>query len=424
MLPVIYKFVLDTDFSRVMIYLVALGLVVYSAWSGYRGAAGPVDPKTGKLTEPTAEDRKRRAVTFTMIGIALAGAGLYYALPDVPFIGKGKGEGIPIHTYGVLVGSGFICAVTAAGWLAMREWPGEEGFKKRDQIFDLAFYVFIGVMVGSRVLFILVNWKDYAAQPLKIFDLGGGLVFYGGLIGGSITAYWYAKKNDIEFLRLADIAMPVLSLGQALGRLGCFSAGCCWGNVTTESSAFSVHFPGNQAKNLFGTLGGTPSLAFQSQSTDTRWVVEATGEITHQAVPGAVQISHWVAEHGHTLPIHPTQLYESLGQMVLFVLLLTARNYRRFHGQIFAIWLMCYAVLRSSVELFRGDVERGTLNGLLNYLGMPGLAQSVPLEAWYNISVSQFISMCLFTFGATILVTKARALRAQPTIDLNALAVG
>ncbi len=423
MLPVIYKFLLNSDFSRTMVYLVALGLVVYAAVSGWRGAAGPPDPKTGTLTAPSPDDQKRRAITFGLMGIGLAGLGLYYALPEVPFLGRGKGEGIPIHTYGVLVGGGFIFAVTAAGWMSMREWPGAEGLKKRDQIFDLAFYVFIGAMVGSRVLFIIVNWKDYASDLSKIFSLSGGLVFYGGLIGASLTAYWYAKKNDIEFLRLADVAMPVVSLGHSLGRQGCFSAGCCWGDVTTEASKFVVHFPGPAAKNVFGTVGGTPSLAWQSQSTDTRWVVEATGQITHQAVPGAVQISDWVTQHGHTLPVHPTQVYESLGQLTLFVFLLTMRKYRRFHGQILGMWLMGYALLRSSVELFRGDVERGTLNGLLNYMGLKSLAAGVPLEAWYNVSVSQFISFCLFSLGVTILVTKGRALRAQPGVDLNALAV-
>src|SRR5687768_8896558 len=124
MLPVIYKFLLNTDFSRAVLYIVALGLVVYAAVSGWRGAVGPADPKTGQLTDPSRDDRKRRAVTFGLIGLGLAGLGLYYALPDVPFIGRGKGEGIPIHTYGVLVGSGFIFAVTAAGWISMREWPG------------------------------------------------------------------------------------------------------------------------------------------------------------------------------------------------------------------------------------------------------------------------------------------------------------
>lgn len=422
MLPVIYKFLLNTDFSRAVLYVVALGLVVYAAVSGWRGATG-VDPKTGELIDPTPEDRKRRAITFGLAGIGLAGLGLYYALPEVPILGRGKGEGIPIHSYGVLVGGGFIFAVTAAGWISIREWPGLEGLKKRDQIFDLAFYVFIGAMVGSRVLFILVNWKDYAADPSKIFSLSGGLVFYGGLIGASLTAYWYAKKNDIEFLRLADVAMPVVSLGHALGRQGCFSAGCCWGDITTEASKLAVNFPGPAAKNAFGTVGGTPSLAWQSMSTDTRWVVEATGQVTHQAVPGAVQISQWVTQHGHTLPLHPTQVYESVGQLTLFVFLLTMRKYRRFHGQILGMWLMGYAILRTSVELFRGDVERGTLNGLLNYLGLQGLASSVPLEAWYNISVSQFISFCMFSLGASILVTKGRQLQAQPTVDLNALAV-
>jgi phosphatidylglycerol:prolipoprotein diacylglycerol transferase len=110
-----------------------------------------------------------------------------------------------------------------------------------------------------------------------------------------------------------------------------------------------------------------------------------------------------VAQHGTTLPVHPTQLYESIGQFVLFVSLLFLRRYRRFRGQITGMWLMCYAVLRSTVELFRGDVERGTLHGLLTSIGGLPLADKVPLEAWYNISTSQFISICMFTGGAIIL---------------------
>jgi phosphatidylglycerol---prolipoprotein diacylglyceryl transferase len=426
MMPVLYRFVFDTPNAQMLLYLVAAALVVYAAWSGWRGAHGGPDPKNPGDFLPAPEDeKKRRAIIYGVIGIGLAGLGLYYAMPgQIPFIGKGKGEGIPIHTYGVLVGGGFIAAVTVASWLAYREWPGEEGARKRDQILDLAFYVFIGAMVGSRILFIIVNWKDYAAQPSKIFDLGGGLVFYGGLIGASITAFWYARKHDIEFLRLADIAMPTVSLGQALGRLGCFSAGCCWGDVTTESYRWGVHFPGAKAQNLFGGAAGTSSLAYQSMSTDTRYVVEATGQVLHNPAEGAVRISEWVASHGHTLPVHPTQLYESSGQLILFIALLTLRGYRRFHGMVFGTWLICYAMLRSTVELFRGDVERGTLHGLLNYLDLTGLAEKVPLEAWYNMSISQFISLCMFTLGATVLVRGAQALNAQPRVDFKALAVG
>jgi phosphatidylglycerol---prolipoprotein diacylglyceryl transferase len=416
MLPVLYRFVFNTDLSRLLLYGFAVAMVVSSARNGWRNAVGP-EGKDGKPTEPTAEDRRNRAISYGLFGAALAGFGLYYALPNVPFLNiKGKGEGIPIHTYGVMIGLGFISAVTVSAWIAVREWPGKLGLERRDQIFDLAFYLFLGGIVGSRVLFIIVNWKDYAAHPGKIFDLGGGLVFYGGLIGAAIAAIWYSRKHGIEFFRLADIAMPTVSLGQAFGRLGCFSAGCCWGDVTTHARApFAVEFPGTQAQDLFGSVSGTPSLAYSSMAdavSETRWVVEATGERFPQAVDGAVRISDWVHQHGHTLPVHPTQLYESLGQIILFAVLMTARNYRRFHGQIFAMWLMCYAVLRTTVETFRGDLERGTLHGLID---------SVPVGAWYNISTSQLISAAMFSFGAYLMVKNLREVRSRPAVDLAAL---
>ena len=414
MLPVLYRFVFETDFSKAVLYLVALGLVAYSAWNGWRNAGG-VDAK-GNPLEPTQDERRNKALTYGLVGLALAGFGLYYALPNVPVIGRGKGEGIPIHTYGVMIGLGFITATTVISWIAVREWPGKEGLERSVQMYDLAFYCFVGGIIGSRVLFVMVNWKDYAADPIKMFSLGGGLVFYGGLIGATIGSIIFARRNNIEFLRLADLAIPTVSLGQAFGRLGCFSAGCCWGDVTTHSKApFAVEFPGTHAMNLFGGVGGTPSLAYSSMvdgSTETRWVVESTGQVSTQAVDGAVRISEWVANHGHTLPVHPTQLYESFGQMVLFATLMTARRWRRFHGQIFAMWLMAYAVLRTTVETFRGDLERGTIHGLI---------PSIPVGAWYNISTSQFISFAMFSFGSYLLARNLREVKARAPVDLGAL---
>ena len=122
----------------------------------------------------------------------------------------------------------------------------------------------------------------------------------------------------------------------------------------------------------------------------------------------------WVVRHGHTLPIHPTQLYESVGAFAVFLFLLVMRRYRRFHGQILGMWLMLYAVLRTTVELFRGDIERGTLNGLLGDLGFTSLARQVPLEAWYNISISQFISLCMFALGLAILYRRGREVLFHP----------
>ncbi|MFY2556265.1 prolipoprotein diacylglyceryl transferase [Corallococcus terminator] len=418
MLPVLFRFTFTSLWTQLLLYAVAAGTVGYIAFNGWRGAQGELDPKTGLRAATTSTDRLLRALGFGVAGVGLAWFGLKYALPADAFPG-GKGEGIPLHTYGVLLATGFSLALAVAGRLAQDEWRkvklvdglwvDVEGPKKREQVLDMAFWVLIGGIGGSRLLFILVNWKDYARDWSQVFSLGGGLVFYGGLIGAGVAAWLYARSTGMDFLRLADVCIPTVSLGQCLGRLGCFSAGCCWGDVAPSHAAAAVHFPGpGIAQDLFGRVGSSSSLAYSSQLEDSRFVVETTGQILHQAAPDAVRISDWVLQHGHTLGVYPTQLFESVGQLVLFVGLLYARRFRRFHGQIFALWLMAYAVLRSTVELFRGDVERGTLHGLLASMGGQGLAGAVPLEAWYNVSTSQFISLCMFVFGAVLLYQKGR----------------
>jgi phosphatidylglycerol:prolipoprotein diacylglycerol transferase len=418
MLPILLRFTFESLWSQLLLYAVALGVVGYIAYNGWRGAEG-VTNLQGKREPVRTADRVQRALLYGGGGAVLAWFGLKYAMPPGAFPG-GQGEGIPIHTYGVLLASGFFCAASVAARLALDEWRkpqwvdgkgwvDTEGPRRREQILDLGFWVLVGGLVGSRVLFIIVNWETYSRDWTDIFSLGGGLVFYGGLIGAALASYAFARVHGMDFLRLADLAIPTVSLGAALGRLGCFAAGCCWGGPAVDSH-LAVRFPGAaMAKDLFGRLTGTGSSAFGSQAQDPRYIIQATGEIAHQAGPGAVRISQWVAEHGTTLPVHPTQLFESVGHLVLFVSLLWLRRFRRFHGHIFSVWLMAYAALRTTVELFRGDAERGTLHGLLTDKA-PSLAHWVPLEAWYNISTSQFISLCMFTFGATLLYQRSKRL--------------
>jgi phosphatidylglycerol:prolipoprotein diacylglycerol transferase len=348
-------------------------------------------------------------MSYALMGAAVAGFGLWYALPEVPFIGKGKGEGIPLHTYGILIGIGFLGAVSISAHLASREWPGEQGKKMKEQIYDLAFYVFLGGIGGSVLLFNLVNLKTVFAEGRPQM----GMVFQGGLICASAVAYWYGKKNNIDFLRLSDIGLPTVSLGSAFGRLACFSAGCCWGKVRTPDSKLIVQFPGQAVQDLFGGhSGGVASAAYASMAdchNETRWVVEQTGQVTEQAVPGAVRICEWVTQHGHTLPIHPTQLYESAVQFLLFALFISLRPLRRFHGQIAGIWLMVYAIERATVELFRGDGERGTIHGWVD---------AIPRDAWWNISTSQFGSIMIFSLGAFVLIHQWRKYAARPKVEL------
>lgn len=405
MLPVLFYFPFDSFASAAALYALALALVAYAAYSGWRGAEGPLN-KAGQHTPPSRRNRLERAGLYAAGAAALVAVGLYFALPPAYFP-RGLGKGVPLHTYGLMLASGFALAVWLSGHLALREWGPIEGPKKRDQIYDLAFWVFLAGIGGANLLFNLINWRS----P------GLGLVFYGGLIGATIASFIYARAHHIPFLRLADLAIPTVSLGQCFGRMGCFSAGCCWGKVAPASFDFGVHFPGARlVRTLFGGPGPSDSMAFSSQAGDHRWVVESTGQVFEQFVPGSIEMSRWVAEHGHTFPLYPTQLAESAGQLLIFVGLMALRGARRFHGQIFGLWLMAYAVLRSTIELFRGDLERGTMRGLFDSFGMTELSAKIPLAAWYNVSTSELISVAMFLVGASILWQNGKHLlrRAAP----------
>jgi phosphatidylglycerol:prolipoprotein diacylglycerol transferase len=410
-LPTLIDIRFDTPFAQGVLYLVAVLLLAYGIWAGWRNAPGRFDPKTRKELPPTREQRTQRAVIYGVLFTVLIYLGLHYALPSTAFLGS-KGEGFPLHTYGLMLMAGFAAAILVSARLAEREWGGAEGIQRRNDAMDLAVWVVLGGIGGSKILFILVTPKDFvdalgSGSLWKVLGaLGGGFVFYGGLIGAALAVWLFCRARKIPFLRLGDIIVPTVALGQAFGRLGCFAAGCCWGKPASIHLPWAVRFPGSErALTLFGQHTGG-AIVWDSQAQDMhRWVIESTGQVFDHAVPGAIRISDWVAQHGTSLPIHPTQLYESLAQLLLFVALMIARKYRRFHGQIVAMYLIGYAIIRTTVELFRGDFERGTLHKLID---------QVPLDAWWNISTSQFISLVMFALGVTLLVRGASASRELP----------
>ena len=129
-------------------------------------------------------------------------------------------DGFALHTYGVLLASGFLLAVL----LALRE--ARRIGLDTNRIMDLFFYTLIAALIGSRVLYVLTNWEDFRGHPIEmIFFWRGGLVFYGGLIFAFATGIWYVRKYRMNFNQIADLVAPSIALGQAVGRLGCFSAG-------------------------------------------------------------------------------------------------------------------------------------------------------------------------------------------------------
>lgn len=326
MLPVLFALKLPAGWAKPLLLVVAAAVVLWRALAQVRGtrrAGAPVS-----FLAALKDDALVTGVLAALVAI-LWGRGLL----DGPIR-------LPLHTYGLLIATGFMVGI----WLAQRE-AARRG-QDAERIADLAFWILVAALVGSRVYFILVNPGDYFAPGRFLVDTPvgriprllavweGGLVFYGGFIGAALTAWWYLRRHKMPFLAYADTLIPSVAVGHFFGRLGCFGAGCCWGDVAHVHLPWLAKFP-------------PESLAYQT--------------FAGRADPAAFLAPDRLT----TLPLHPTQLYESFGELGLFLLLvLWIRPRKRFHGQVLAAWLLMYAVLRTGVEVFRGDVERGVVLGL------------------------------------------------------------
>jgi phosphatidylglycerol---prolipoprotein diacylglyceryl transferase len=246
---------------------------------------------------------------------------------------------LPLHTYGLLMAAAFLLGVLLAQREARRQG------QRPEQVADLAFWILVAAVVGSQVFYVLLNLEEFSgarflgdppfqAVPRFLLVWKTGLVFYGGFIGATLAAYVYMRRHRMPFLAYADTLIPSVAIGHFLGRLGCFSAGCCWGGLTHSDLPWAVHFPpGSSAYEAF-VAGGYPARFFTADGLSTAG-------------------------------LHPTQLYEAFGELLLFALLvLVVRPRRRFQGQLLASWLIAYACLRGLLELFRGDLARHAYLGL------------------------------------------------------------
>jgi len=220
---------------------------------------------------------------------------------------KGIGP-LSLPTYGTLLAIAFLAGL----WVVSRE-ARREGL---DPVVmsDLAVWALIGGLIGARMLLVVVDWRHYADSPRQLWSLlWSGGVFYGGLIGGFLVGLFYVVKHQLSVWRVADVTAPAVVLGQAIGRLGCLAAGCCYGKAATVPWAVTFHDL-ESYRNL-----GTP--------VDT--------------------------------PLHPTQIYESMAAALIFVVLLWLARRKRFHGQVAAGYVFLYSATRFGLEYFRGDAARG-----------------------------------------------------------------
>ena len=208
---------------------------------------------------------------------------------------------LTFYSYGAMLVLG-ACVATGLACGAARRLPMEFVAITPDQLIDFACVALLGGIVGGRLLYVLLEFDEFAQRPSEIIALWhGGLVWYGGFLGGVLAGWGYVRAKRLEFLRVLDQFIPFVALGHGIGRLGCFLNGCCYG---TPSQAWcAVRFPG---------LGGR------------RW---------------------------------PTQLFEAAGLVCLYLVLRRLQRPRHLSrtGWILGWCLILYATLRFFLERLRGD---------------------------------------------------------------------
>jgi phosphatidylglycerol---prolipoprotein diacylglyceryl transferase len=281
---------------------------------------------------------------------------------------------LPLPSYGFAIALGFLASTLLGARAGQRQGLGAE------RILDMAFWMLIGGLIGSRVIYVITTLDQFESQcrlglipgderaalrlaydcARPLFFWEGGLVYYGGALGALVGCLIYTRRKGMSFLQTADALAPGLALGHFFGRLGCHLAGCCYGMPTR--SAMGIRFPTQSAAYLEMFEGGT---------------VKVSADFTP--------------------PLIPTQLLESGAELAIFFLLIWFTARRRAPGQVLACYLGLYAMVRFTLELFRADPDRGyplrlDFPALDSWLGRPYGSPAL-------LSTSQLISLGLLIFA-------------------------
>lgn len=248
--------------------------------------------------------------------------------------------GIEIALYGVIIGIAIIAGILMAAREA--KVTGQD----TDMYWDFAIYAVIFSIIGARAYYVIFSWDLYKNDLLNIFNTrNGGLAIYGGVIAAFITLFVYSKVKKKNPFQIGDTAILGLILGQIIGR---------WGNFTNRE-AFGQYSDGLFAMRL-------PITAVRSH--------EITVEMADHVVDGINYIQ-----------VHPTFLYESLGNLIILILMLLYRKKKKFQGEMCLIYLGGYGILRFFVEGLRTD-----------QLHIPHT----------NLAVSQLLGLALFVFSLVV----------------------
>ncbi|MBQ4493743.1 MAG: prolipoprotein diacylglyceryl transferase [Elusimicrobiaceae bacterium] len=218
--------------------------------------------------------------------------------------------GIKIPSYGLMTALGYGLAIYYC--VKNRKYLSVS----KEVLSDIIFYLILGALIGGKIFYIFFNFDSFCASTL-IEKIRFGFVFYGGFIGAVLALFLYTKNKKIPFVKATDFFAPALALGHAIGRIGCFLAGCCYGKPT---------------HSFLGVMFNNPDTL----------------------VPHHLQHTH----------LYPTQLFESFANFVLFFILAKIYKKQDNTGKTSLTYIMGYALIRFIIEFFRGDDRGGTLLGM------------------------------------------------------------
>ena len=243
--------------------------------------------------------------------IAFPNLGIY--LKDVPR--SFSIFGFDIYFYGLIIGLGVIAGIMMAAHMA--KVTGQSP----DTYWDFAMYAVIFSVIGARIYYVVFSWEEYKDSLINIFNIRqGGLAIYGAVIAAFATLFIYSRLKKTNALLMGDTAMPGLILGQAIGR---------WGNFMNRE-VFGEYYDGLLSMQL-------PVAA-----------VRDAGDITEN-------IAAHIPEGANYINVHPTFLYESVWNLLVFAALLFFRKHKRFDGELCLLYLGGYGLGRFVIEGIRTD---------------------------------------------------------------------
>jgi phosphatidylglycerol:prolipoprotein diacylglycerol transferase len=266
--------------------------------------------------------------------------------------------GVPVFGFGLMLTLALFASMALAEWRARKEGLDPE------LVSYLAIWLLIGGLIGARAFFVIEYWRSLKSvwDIFKIWE--GGIVFYGCILGGAVGVLLFRRLHPFPLRPMLDVIAPALAVGMALGRVGCFLNGCCYGDVC--ALPWAVTFPRESSP----------------------W--------NHQVNVGLITESA-----GRSLPVHPTQLYSALDGLILLFLLTAFYPLRRRDGEVMALLMVTYPITRFFIERLRSDE--------------PGM--------FFGLTVSQAISVVVFVLGLAYWAYLSRLPKGRYADTVSAAAV-